>query len=118
MVEYWVWCEICRKMIYLRVDKKEIIDGLQDGVYIKKFIHRDPLPDRDDPNDRSGEDHNTYLYIYKNYDILRVSSSFGGFDEKYLNSEEMAEFVKYLLRKNPFFYTKDDIRMDEKDYKN
>ena len=74
LVECWAWCEICKDMISLSVDKKEIVDGLQAGFYKKKWIHRNPFPDLDDPEDQSGKDHSVYIYINQNYDITGVKS--------------------------------------------
>ena len=44
LVEAWAWCTICQDMINLSVDKKEIINGLQTGIYTKEWKHANPHP--------------------------------------------------------------------------
>lgn len=77
LIECWAWCDICDDMVSLRVDKKEIINGLQTGIYTKEFKHRNPHPDEDDPEDQSGQEHTIYVYINDSYDVTGVKSFFG-----------------------------------------
>lgn len=64
-------------MVALKLDKKEIINGLQMGIYTKEFKHANQYPDTDDPDDLSGQEHKIYVYINDNYDITGVKSFFG-----------------------------------------
>lgn len=64
-------------MVALRLDKKEIINGLKMGIYTKEHKHQNPYPSPDDPDDLSGQEHTIYVYINDNYDITGVRSFFG-----------------------------------------
>ncbi len=77
LVECWAWCSICRDMVALNVNKKEIISGLELGIYTKKWMHQNPFPDYEDPEDHSGEIHTIFIYINDVYDITGVKSFFG-----------------------------------------
>jgi hypothetical protein len=77
LIEAWAWCDICEDMVALRVDKKEIIDGLKMGIYTKEYKHSNPLPDPEDLDDRSGQEHTVYVYINDNFDVTGVKSFFG-----------------------------------------
>lgn len=77
VIEAWAWCPICEDMVSLIIDKKEIINVLQEGIYTKEYRHSNPNPDLDDPDDQSGRDHTIYIYINENYDITGVKAFFG-----------------------------------------
>ncbi|MFX1279927.1 MAG: hypothetical protein ACFFA3_10960 [Promethearchaeota archaeon] len=77
LIEAWAWCDICEDMISLNIDKKEIISGLEMGIYTKEYKHANPIPDLEDPDDVSGQEHTIYVYINDNYDITGVKSFFG-----------------------------------------
>ncbi|MHA1148265.1 MAG: hypothetical protein ACTSR8_08465 [Promethearchaeota archaeon] len=77
LVEVWAWCDICENMVNLRVDKQEIINGLQTGIYTKEYKHINPNPDEEDPDDVSGQEHTIYVYINDRYDVTGVKSFFG-----------------------------------------
>ncbi|MFW9940105.1 MAG: hypothetical protein ACFFFT_03635 [Candidatus Thorarchaeota archaeon] len=77
LIEAWAWCDICEDMISLNIDKKEIISGLEMGIYTKEYKHSNPNPDLEDPDDVSGQEHAIYVYINDNYDITGVKSFFG-----------------------------------------
>ncbi|MFX1379148.1 MAG: hypothetical protein ACFFA4_08625 [Promethearchaeota archaeon] len=77
LIEAWAWCDICEDMVALRVDKKEIIDGLKMGIYAKEFKHSNDHPDPEDLDDRSGQEHTIYVYINDNFDVTGVKSFFG-----------------------------------------
>jgi len=64
-------------MLALNIDKKEIINGLQTGIYTKEWKHSNDNPDVEDPDDRSGETHSIYVYVNENYDITGVKAFFG-----------------------------------------
>jgi hypothetical protein len=64
-------------MVALKVDKKEIINGLQTGIYTKEYKHRNPNPDLDDYDDQSGNEHAIFVYINDSYDVTGVKSFFG-----------------------------------------
>ncbi|MHA1689317.1 MAG: hypothetical protein ACTSUN_08285 [Promethearchaeota archaeon] len=77
LVEIWSWCDICKEHINIRVDKKEILEGLQMGIYTKKYPHVNPHPDPDDLDDPSVNEHTLYVYINKDFDVTGVKSFFG-----------------------------------------
>ena len=77
MIEAWAWCDICEDMVALKLDKKEITDGLKMGIYTKEYQHSNSYPDSEDPEDLSGQQHTIYVYINDNYDITGVKSFFG-----------------------------------------
>ena len=77
LIEAWAWCPICEDMISLSIDKKEIIDSLQMGIYTKEHKHSNEYPDYEDPEDISGQEHTIYIYINDNYDITGVKAFFG-----------------------------------------
>ncbi|MFX1311457.1 MAG: hypothetical protein ACFFHD_02450 [Promethearchaeota archaeon] len=77
LIEAWAWCDICEDMVALRMDKKEIIDGLKMGIYTKEYRHSNPYPNPDDPDDLSGQEHAIYVYINDNFDVTGVKTFFG-----------------------------------------
>lgn len=77
LIEAWAWCDICEDMVALRVDKKEIIDGLKMGIYTKEFKHSNQIPDPEDLDDLSGQEHTIYVYINYSFDVTGVKSFFG-----------------------------------------
>jgi hypothetical protein len=77
LIEAWAWCDICRDMVALKLDKKEIIDGLKMGIYTKEYKHVNEYPDQEDVDDLSSNEHTIYIYINDNYDITGVKSFFG-----------------------------------------
>lgn len=77
LIEAWAWCDICEDMVALRVDKKEIIDGLKMGIYTKEFKHSNQLPDPEDLDDLSGQEHAIFVYINDSFDVTGVKSFFG-----------------------------------------
>jgi hypothetical protein len=64
-------------MVALKLDKKEIINGLKMGIYTKEHSHSNPYPDSEDPDDISGQEHKVFVYINDNYDVTGVKSFFG-----------------------------------------
>ncbi len=92
LIECWAHCSICGDMVALKIDKKEIINGLETGIYTKEYKHQNPNPDFDDTDDRSGEEHTIYVYIDDKYDVTGVKAFFGdtlSLDE--IAPQEMAE---------------------------
>jgi hypothetical protein len=77
LVEVWAFCDICDDMVNLRVNKKEIINGLQTGIYTKEYKHNNLNPDPEDPDDNSEDEHTVYVYINDHYDVTGVKSFFG-----------------------------------------
>ncbi|MHA1191248.1 MAG: hypothetical protein ACTSP9_02995 [Promethearchaeota archaeon] len=77
LIEAWAWCDICNDMVALKLNKKEIIDGLKMGMYTKEYKHVNKYPDYEDTEDLSGQEHAIYIYINDNYDITGVKSFFG-----------------------------------------
>jgi hypothetical protein len=64
-------------MVALRLDKKEILNGLKMGIYTKEHMHSNPYPDPTDPDDPSLNPHTIYVYINDNFDVVGVKSFFG-----------------------------------------
>ena len=64
-------------MVALKVNKKDIINGLQTGIYTKEYKHRNLTPDLDDYDDQSGNEHTIFVYINDSYDVTGVKSFFG-----------------------------------------
>jgi len=77
LIEAWVWCDICQEMVQLTIDKEEIHNGLQTGIYTKGYPHHNPNPDPDNPDDRSWEEHNIHIYINDKYEITGAKAFFG-----------------------------------------
>ncbi len=76
-IEIWAWCDICKEMIDLKVDKDEIVKGLSMGPYTKEYKHTNPSPDPDDLDDPSINEHTIYVYINDQYSVTEVKSFFG-----------------------------------------
>jgi len=74
LIEAWAWCDICEDMISLNIDKKEIISGLEMGIYTKEYKHANPSPDLEDVDDISGQEHAIYVYINDNYVVVKEIS--------------------------------------------
>ncbi|MFX1399820.1 MAG: hypothetical protein ACFE8V_01075 [Promethearchaeota archaeon] len=64
-------------MVALKLDKKEIINGLKMGIYTKEHKHKNLYPDPNDPDDISGQEHTIYIYINDNYDLTGAHAFFG-----------------------------------------
>jgi len=77
LIEAWAYCSVCDDMVSLRIDKDEIISGLELGIYTKEHRHSNPFPDPEDPDDISDQEHTIYIYINDSYDITGVKSFFG-----------------------------------------
>ncbi|MFW9784824.1 MAG: hypothetical protein ACFFFB_21270 [Candidatus Heimdallarchaeota archaeon] len=77
LIEAYAWCDICEDMVALRIDKKEITDGLKMGIYTKEYKHRNPYPDPNDPDDISVREHTIYVYINDNFDLTGAHAFFG-----------------------------------------
>ena len=76
-VEVWAWCDICREMVNLHVNKEEISDGLSMGMYKKEYKHKNNRPDPEDTDDKSGGEHSVYVYINDKFDVTGVNAFFG-----------------------------------------
>ena len=76
-IEIWAWCDICKEMIKLKVDKDEIAKGISLGIYTKEYKHTNPSPDPDDLDDPSINEHTVYAYIDDQYNVTEVKSFFG-----------------------------------------
>ena len=64
-------------MVALKLDKKEIYNGLEMGIYTKEYKHSNSYPDSEDPDDNSGEEHTVFVYIDDKYDVTGVKAFFG-----------------------------------------
>ncbi len=76
-VQIWTWCDICKEHIEIRVDKDEILNGLETGIYTKEYSHVNPYPDLEDPDDPSVKEHTLYVYINQDFNVTGVKSFFG-----------------------------------------
>ncbi len=77
LIEAWAWCDICQDMIALNIDKKEIVNGLEMGIYTKEFKHKNQHPDIEDVDDKSGDEHTIFIYVDDAYDVTGVKAFFG-----------------------------------------
>ncbi|MBD3195066.1 MAG: hypothetical protein GF317_08435 [Candidatus Lokiarchaeota archaeon] len=64
-------------MIPIKVDKDEIRQGIELGMYTKEYKHVNPYPDPQDPDDASVNEHTIYVYIDENYNVTGVKSFYG-----------------------------------------
>ena len=64
-------------MVALSIDKKEIYNGLEMGIYTKEYKHSNQYPDLEDDSDNSGQEHTIYVYINDKYDVTGVKAFFG-----------------------------------------
>ena len=64
-------------MVALNINKKEIYNGLEMGIYTKEYKHSNLYPDLEDSSDNSGEEHTIYVYINDKYDVTGVKAFFG-----------------------------------------
>ncbi|MFX1275759.1 MAG: hypothetical protein ACFFBP_15985 [Promethearchaeota archaeon] len=78
-------------MVSLKIDKKEIISGLEMGIYTKEYHHRNRNPDPDDYDDNSGNEHTIYVYINDDYDVTGVKSFFGDMPSIQVSNEQILE---------------------------
>ncbi|MHA1821095.1 MAG: hypothetical protein ACTSU2_15905 [Promethearchaeota archaeon] len=76
-IRAYVYCEICKEVIYLEIDKEKIRNGLQTGLYIHKYKHRNEHADVEDPEDKSWEEHTLAVYIDSNYEVRGIKAYFG-----------------------------------------
>ncbi len=59
----YVWCEICNDIIAVQIDKDEIRNGLQTGLYISKHPHTNDNKDEENPQ-RSQRSRTYSLNLY------------------------------------------------------
>jgi hypothetical protein len=76
-IRAYVYCEVCKDVIGMDINKEEIRNGLQTGLYIYKFKHKNIHPDLDDSQDTSGGEHTTAIYIDNKYEVRGIKSYFG-----------------------------------------
>jgi hypothetical protein len=76
LIEAWVDCSICEVKIPLKINKEEIINGLQTGIYTMYYVHTNPRPPAD-TNHPSLQKHTAAIYIDKDYNIKGVKCFMG-----------------------------------------
>jgi len=76
LIEAWVDCTICEEKIQLTINKEEIINNLQTGMYVKYLVHTNPRPPAD-ANHPSNSSHTAAIYIDQNYNIKGVKCFMG-----------------------------------------
>lgn len=73
----YVWCEICNQVVSTEINRDDIRNGLQTGLYIHKYTHTNSEKDIEDPDDISDRVHSCQIYIDANYDVRGVRTFFG-----------------------------------------
>ncbi|OLS11954.1 MAG: hypothetical protein RBG13Loki_4426, partial [Promethearchaeota archaeon CR_4] len=68
LIEAWVDCTICDAKIPLKIEKEEILNGLETGIYVKYHVHTNPRPPAD-TNHPSNFSHTAAVYIDQDYNI-------------------------------------------------
>jgi len=76
-IKAYVYCDICQSVVGMDINKEDIRNGLQTGLYIFKYKHKNPHPDLEDPNDRSWEEHTAAVYIDNKYEVRGIKCYFG-----------------------------------------
>ena len=89
-IKAYVWCEICNAIVDADINRENIRNGLQTGLYIYKHTHTNPDKDVEDPDDRSDVTHSCQIYIDANYDVRGVRTFFG----ETISAEEMEKGAK------------------------
>ncbi|SRR6056297_1922423 len=90
-IKPYVYCDICDTVLEdIEIDKEDIRNGLQTGLYIYKYTHTNPDHDPDDPEDLSHKEHTAQIYIDANYDVRGVRCFFG----TELSTKEISEGAK------------------------
>ncbi|MHA1857690.1 MAG: hypothetical protein ACTSYY_16780 [Promethearchaeota archaeon] len=73
----YIWCDICKEIISVPIDRNVIEKGLDTGLYVHKNYHTNNLYDPGDPEDKSNNPHTCLIYINSNHDVLGVRTFFG-----------------------------------------
>ena len=90
-IKPFIYCDICNEILEdIEINKEDIRNGLQTGLYIYKHTHTNPLHDEDDPEDLSDQSHTSMVYIDAKYNVRGVRTFFG----TELSSEEMEKGSK------------------------
>lgn len=76
-IRAYVYCDICGEVIGMDINKEDIRNGLQTGLYIYKYKHANEHVDEDDPNDLSGDEHTCAVYIDNKYEVRGIKCYFG-----------------------------------------
>ena len=75
-IRAYVFCDICNEIITININKDDIRNGLQTGLFIHKFRHKNEKPDLDDVEDKSWEEHTTAVYINSEYEVRGIKNFF------------------------------------------
>lgn len=86
----YVWCEICNDIIAVQINKEDIRNGLQTGLYIHRYPHKNAQKDEEDNEDRSDTEHSVMVYIDAHLDVRGVRTFFG----RQISSEELEKGAK------------------------
>lgn len=81
----YVWCEICNDIIPVEINKEDIRNGLQTGLFIHKHTHINKNKDPEETEDKSDTEHTVMIYIDAKYDVRGVRTFFG----RQISSEEL-----------------------------
>ncbi|MBD3351219.1 MAG: hypothetical protein GF364_07010 [Candidatus Lokiarchaeota archaeon] len=90
-IRAYVYCDICNDVIGLDINKEDIRNGLQTGLYIYKYKHSNAHSDPDDPTDESWKEHTAGVYIDNKYEVRGIKCYFG---DTPLTAEKIEEGTK------------------------
>ncbi|MHA1340364.1 MAG: winged helix-turn-helix domain-containing protein [Promethearchaeota archaeon] len=76
-IRAYVYCDICGEVVGMDINKEDIRNGLQTGLYIYKYKHKNKHADLDDPNDNSWQEHTVAVYIDNKYEVRGIKCYFG-----------------------------------------
>ena len=99
-IKPYVYCEICNEILEdIEINKEEIRNGLHTGLFVFKYFHTNPLADPEDPEDLSGKEHTTQIYIDNKYNVTGVRCYFG----RELSKDEMGEgaMIPIIIKEAP-----------------
>lgn len=76
-IRAYVFCDICKEVVGMDINKEDIRNGLATGLYIYKHLHKNDNADPDDPEDQSWSEHTAQVFINEEYDVKGIKSYFG-----------------------------------------
>lgn len=71
-IRAYVYCTICNDVISTDINKEDIRNGLQTGLYIYKYKHKNEHADLEDEEDKSSQEHTIAVYINSDYEVKGV----------------------------------------------
>jgi len=75
LIEAWVDCTICEDKIPVKINKDDIQNGLQTGIYVHYHLHTNPRPPSADHP--SNQQHTAAIYVDAKYNIKGVKCFMG-----------------------------------------